>query len=231
MNKKEMVMEGLPIEIIRKRNMKNLYIRVKEKGIVTVSAPTKWKDEDIKKLICNNLSKIRKMRDRILDEERKNRRKYISGEFHYLWGKPYELQVKEGGGKCKIEKMPTNILFTVPEGITRKEREKVFVEWYRQELKKVLYTMALQCEKRTGIHANEFRIKNMKTKWGTCNINKQRIWINLQLAKKPMDCLEYVIIHELTHLLEKNHTKRFYKLLEEFYPTWKEAKKRLDRMP
>ncbi len=105
------------------------------------------------------------------------------------------------------------------------------MEWYRQELKKVLPTMAQECEKKTGISANEFRIKNMKTRWGTCNVHEGRIWINLQLAKKPMDCLEYVLIHELVHLLEKNHTSRFYRLVEDFYPTWKETKKRLDRTP
>lgn len=231
MNKEEIVMEGLFIEIIRKRNMKNLYIRVKEKGMVTVSAPAKWKDEDIKRLIFKNLSKIRKMRDRILDVERERSKEYISGEYHYLWGKPYQLQVNERGRKCKIEKTPTNIFFTVKEGATRKEKEKVFVEWYRQELKKVLPTMVQECEKKTGISANEFRIKNMKTRWGTCNVHEGRIWINLQLAKKPMDCLEYVLIHELVHLLEKNHTSRFYRLVEDFYPTWKETKKRLDRTP
>ena len=120
---------------------------------------------------------------------------------------------------------------TAPEGATTDAKERVFIEWYRQELKRVLQTVIWRCEKKTGVHAEEFRIKNMKTKWGTCNIEKRRIWINLQLAKKPMECLEYVVIHELVHLLEKNHTHRFNALVGEFYPTWKEAKKMLNTMP
>ena len=95
----------------------------------------------------------------------------------------------------------------------------------------MLESVIIKCERKTGICADEYRIKNMKTRWGTCNIEKRRIWINLQLAKKPMECLEYVVIHELVHLLEKNHTHRFHALVEEYCPIWREAKKSLAVMP
>ena len=128
------------------------------------------------------------------------------------------MQVIYEGKQQKIIKTPTKPVMTVPEGTSTEVKEKLFIEWYRQELSRVL-------------DANEIRIKNMRTRWGTCNIDKRRIWINLQLAKKPVECLEYVVVHELVHLLEKNHTHRFYALVEQYYPTWREAKKLLATMP
>lgn len=228
----EMEIGGLPIKIFRKTNLKNLYIRViPPDGNITVSTPTEVKDEDIKLFVLKKLPEITKVRDRMLAQERQSKREYVSGESHYLWGKPYRLQVINEGNQYKIVKTPTKIIMTVPKNATTEAKERAFIEWYRQELMRVLQSVVERCEKRTGIHANEFKIKNMKTRWGTCNNDKRRIWINLQLAKKPMECLEYVVIHELVHLLEKNHTHRFHALVEEFCPTWREAKKLLATMP
>lgn len=232
MRNDEMLIGGLPIEVIRKKNLKNLYVRVNPpEGNVTVSTPMELSNEDIKLFVLKKLPEITKVRDRMVSQERQSKREYVSGESHYLWGKPYRLQVVYEGAQHKIVKSPTKIIMTVSEGTDADSRERLFTEWYRQELTRVLESVIIECEKKTGIHANEFRIKNMKTKWGTCNIEKRRIWINLQLAKKPMECLEYVVIHELVHLLEKNHTHRFHALVEEHYPTWREAKKVLVTMP
>ena len=232
MHKEETVIGGLPIKVIRKTNLKNLYIRViPPDGKITVSTPTEVKDEDIKLFVLKKLPEITKVRDRMLAQERQSKREYVSGESHYLWGKPYRLQVINEGTQYKIVKTPTKIIMTTPKDATTKAKERAFIEWYRQELMRVLQSVAERCEKKTGIHANEFRIKNMKTKWGTCNNEKRRIWINLQLAKKPTECLEYVVTHELVHLLEKNHTNRFHALVEKFCPTWREAKKLLITMP
>lgn len=232
MHSEELIIGGLPIEIIRKSSLKNLYIRINPpEGNVTVSTPTELADEDIKLFIIKRLPEINKVREKMLSQERQSKREYVSGESHYLWGKPYRLQVVYDGKRHSIIKTPTKIIMTVPKGADIKTREKYFIEWYRQELKGVLDLVIESCEKKTGLHANEYRIKNMRTKWGTCNIDKRRIWINLQLAKKPIECLEYVVIHELVHLIEKNHTNRFRALVEEYCPTWKEAKKILETMP
>lgn len=232
MHKEGMVVSGLPIEVIRKTNLKNLYIRViPPDGTITVSTPKELNDEDIKLFVIKKLPEITKVRDRMLAQERQSKREYVSGESHYLWGKPYRLQVIHEGTQYKIVKTPTKIIMTAPEDATTESKERAFIEWYRQELMRVLQPVIERCEKKSGVHANEIRIKNMKTRWGTCNNDKRRIWINLQLAKKPMECLEYVVIHELVHLLEKNHTHRFHALVEEFYPTWREAKKLLITMP
>ena len=212
--------------------MKNLYIRLNPPlGDITVSASSEITIDEIKLFVLGKLPEITKVRDRMISQERQSKREYVSGESHYLWGKPYRLQVIYEGTQRKILKTPTKIIMMVPEGTCLESREKLLTEWYRQELKRVLESVVSQCIKKTGIHANEFRVKNMRTRWGTCNIDKRRIWINLQLVKKPAECLEYVVIHELVHLLEKNHTHRFQALVEKYCPTWKESKKLLTAMP
>lgn len=226
------IIGGIKVAITKKGNLKNLYIRVNPpEGDVTVSAPLSCPDGEIKLFVLKKLPEINSIRDKMLLQERQSKREYISGESHYLWGKPYRLDVEANSNSYEIIKMPNKILFKVLSGATRESKEKHFNEWYRIELKRVLQGMIENVETRTGIAANEYKVKNMKTKWGTCNIEKRRIWINLQLAKKPMECLEYVLVHEMVHLLEKNHTHRFNALVEEYYPTWKEAKKSLQQMP
>lgn len=228
----EVIIGGMPIEIIKKKNLKNLYVRINPpEGKVIVSTPSDYPEEEIRLFVLKKMPEITKVRDRMLSQVRQTEREYVSGESHYLWGKSYRLQVVYEGNKYVITKAPNKIILTAPTGSTKESRERAFNEWYRQELNRVLEGVVSRCESKINLHANEYRIKNMRTKWGTCNIAKKRIWINLQLAKKPVECLEYIVIHELVHLIEKNHTHRFHALVEEFYPTWKEARKLLTEMP
>ena len=223
---------GLQIKVLKKKNLKNLYIRVNPpEGDVTVSAPMGFPDEEIKLFVLRKLPEITKVRNKMNVQPRQSKREYVSGESCYLWGKPYRLQVVIGGKGYSIEKTPNKIIMTVPDKATTEGKQQALTEWYRAELKRVLETVFVICKKKTGIDADEAKVKKMKTRWGTCNIENRRIWINLQLAKKPPECLEYVVIHELVHLLEKNHTNRFNALVEEYCPTWKEAKKLLKEMP
>lgn len=222
---------GIPVEITKKKNLKNLYVRIlPPEGRVTVSSPYDYPDEEIKLFVLKKLPEITAVRERMVTQIRQSYREYVSGESHYLWGKPYMLEVIRGS-KYMIKKVPNKIMFTVPERVTRESKKYVFNEWYREELKRVLTSIVEPIERKIGISANEFLVKNMKTKWGTCNIEKRRIWINLQLVKKPIECLEYIVTHELIHLLEKNHTHRFHALVEKHYPAWREAQKRLEQMP
>lgn len=223
---------GISVKIIKKSNLKNLYIRINPpNGDVTVSSPVNYPDNEIKLYVLKKMPEIVKIRDKMLSQVRQTLREYVSGEAHYLWGKPYRLQVVTEGNKYQITKTPNKIIMYAPNFSTIESRESAFNEWYRQELQRVLDMMIERCESKTNLAANEYKIKNMRTKWGTCNIDKKRVWINLQLVKKPPECLEYVLIHELTHLLEKNHTNKFHTLVEGFYPTWKESKKTLTDLP
>lgn len=231
MNSEEII-GGIPIKVIKKKNIKNLYVKVKPpRGIVTVSAPSDYPDEEIRMYVLKKIPEIAKIRDRMISQVRQSKREYVSGESHYLWGKLYRLQVVNESNKYKVSKTPNKLIFNVPKTATIESKEKAFNEWYRNELSRVLIGVIERCEHKSGISANEYKIKNMRTKWGTCNTEKKRIWINLQLVKKPIECVEYVLTHELVHLVERNHTNRFKALVEEYYPTWKDTKKILDDMP
>ena len=223
---------GIPITVTRKQRQKNLYIRINPpEGDVTVSAPADATEDAIRYYVLRKVPEITKIRDRMVSQPRQSKREYVSGEACYLWGKPYMLQVIYEGKRYRIEKTPQRIIMHAPEGASEDNREKALTEWYRGELKRVLPQILKQCEVRTGVETNACNIKYMKTRWGSCNIPEKRILINLQLVHKPIECLEYVVTHELVHLLEKNHTNRFRALVEKYYPNWKEAKQMLSEMP
>ena len=223
---------GLSVEITRKSNLKNLYIHVNPPdATVTVSSPVGVSDEGITQFVLRKMPEIIKVRERMLAQERQSKREYVSGESCYLWGKPYMLQVVYEGHRYHIEKTPIKIIMRVPVGATTKNREKALTEWYRGELKRVLSPVLKKCEDRIGIRATSCNVKYMRTRWGSCNVEEGKILINLQLVKKPMKCLEYVVTHELVHLIERNHTNRFQNLVEQNFPMWREARKLLSEMP
>ena len=223
---------GIEVEILKKKNLKNIYIRVNPpEGHVVISAPTLCSDDEIRNFVLKKMPEINRVREKFKSQPRQSEREYVSGESYYLWGNPYRLEVIYGAKKTSVRKTPNKIILKVPDDTDLEKRRFALTEWYRSELKRVLDIVSIKCEKGTGLKASEYRVKNMKTRWGTCNIDKRRIWINLQLVKKPMECLEYVLIHELVHLVEKNHTHRFHALVEQYYPTWKEARERLNELP
>lgn len=166
---------GLPIKIIKKKNIKNLYVKVlPPDGNVTVSSPSDYPDEEIRLFVLKKIPEITKVRDKMLSQARQTEREYVSGESHYLWGKPYRLQVVYEGNRYVITKAPNKIVLQVPVGSTKEVRERAFNEWYRQELKRVLEGVVASCELKTNLVPNEYKIKNMRTKWGTCNIDKKQ---------------------------------------------------------
>lgn len=189
------------------------------------------RDEEIRNFVLKKMPQISMIQNDFKNQPRQTKREYVSGEAHYLWGKPYMLEVKYGNKKSEVIKNPGRIVLKVPDGTDEKKRESILTEWYRTELKRNLEIVSKKCEQNTGIKADEYRVKNMKTKWGTCNIESRRIWINLQLVKKPIESLEYVVTHELVHLIERNHTNRFRELVDGFYPGWRQAKKKLSELP
>lgn len=223
---------GIPIEITRKARQKNLYIRVNPpEGDVTVSAPAETTEDAIRYYVLRKVPEIMKIRDRMLAQPRQSKREYVSGEACYLWGKPHMLQVIYEGSRYRIERKPNRIIMHAPKGATEENRGKALTEWYRAEMKRILPQILAQCENRIGVEVNTCNIKYMRTRWGSCNIEEKRILLNLQLVHKPIECLEYVVTHELVHLLEKNHTNRFRALVEKYCPNWQEAKRMLSEMP
>lgn len=232
MTREELQIGNVPVTVLRKQNLKNVYLRVlPPDGQVTVSAPSYVTNTELSNFLLSKLPDIYVRQERIRSQPRQTERTYVSGEAHYLWGNPHRLQVVYKGARTSVTKQANKLVMTVPEGYTAEQRKRVMKEWYRAELRRILQSAIRRCVQITGIEANDFRIKNMKTRWGTCNIRHRRIWVNLQLVKKPPECLDYVIIHELVHLVEANHTHRFHELVEKNCPTWREANKALKEMP
>lgn len=223
-----MEISGIKIEVIKKK-IKNMHLSVLPPlGRVRISAPIGTNDETIKLFAIQKIGWIKKQIQKFESQPRQSEREYVSGESHYLWGRRYRLELKYTKKANKVETKGNKLVLTVREASTQEQREKIMNEWYRAELKAKLPALIEKWEKIIGVKTNDFGVKNMRTRWGTCNVKDKRIWINLQLAKKPVACLEYIVVHELVHLLEKNHTPVFIEYMDKFLPGWRVTKDELN---
>jgi hypothetical protein len=213
--------DDLVVTIKYRKNMKNIYLKVEKNADVVVSAPPRTPNYLIKKLIRDNIDEIKLRRNNILMNDY-TMKQYVTGEKHIIFGKEFVLEVKLGN-KNVVRLSDDKIILVIKD--KDQDREQIVTSY----LRKVLYNKALEFsnkyEKIMGVRAEQLRIKKMKTRWGTCNIEAKRIWINYELVKYPIECLEHIVVHELTHLLETNHTPRFYALLGKYYPNFRENDK------
>lgn len=220
------------IEVVRK-DIKHLYIGVHPpNGQVRVSAPLRLDDDAVRMAIISRLGWIRRKRKAYVNQERVSKREFVSGESHYFSGRRYRLKVTEQDCPPKVKLLNnTRIGLFVRPGTDRDKREQVLNQWYREHLREQLPSLLAKWESKMDVSVNEIRIKRMKTLWGSCNIEAKRIWLNLELAKKPKSCLIYVLVHEMTHLLERHHNDRFRKLMDSFLPQWRTYQDVLNTAP
>ena len=238
---KIIILENLvQIELHRKK-IKNLYLRVHPDGRVTLSAPKRLSDKAIRDFLTSKSDWIQTQRGKMLSRKNSVSRQeltYSTGEKHYLWGQPYILVVEETPGRSSAavtkviweeqeENSSPAILLRAPAGSTLEQRKHLLDEFYRSELIAAIPNLMEKYSRIVGKAPEEWRIRNMKTRWGTCNVVDKRIWLSLHLAKKDPRCLEYVIVHELTHLYEPNHSKAFWERVGKYYPDWKAVRKLL----
>lgn len=213
--------DDLIVTIKYRRKMKNIYLKVEKNADVVVSAPPRTPNYIIKKLVQENIDEIKLRRTNILKNGH-TFKNYVTGEKHYVFGKELTLEVRLGD-KNKVTLSNDKLYLSVKDKY--QDREQIVT----RELRKVVYNKCLvflnKYEKLMNVYVEQLRIKKMKTRWGTCNIEAKRIWINYELVKYPVECLEHTIVHELTHLLETNHTPRFYTLLGKYYPNYRENDK------
>lgn len=224
------IVNDIEIELTKK-NIKNIYISVyPPDGRVKISAPI-WMDVDsIRLFAVSKISWIRKQQKKFICQERWPEREYVSGESHYFLGQRYLLNViytnkRKQGVEIRNKKY---IDLYVRENTPKYLRERVMTEWYRKKLKELIPPLIAKWEPIMGVKVKEFGIKMMKTRWGTCNPSGKRIWINLELAKKSPLCLEYIVVHEMVHLLERSHNERFVAYMDEFMPNWRGVKAELN---
>lgn len=210
---------GIPLHIVRKR-IKNQYIRIHPHGEVLVSVPFCLSDDQIASFLEKHWQWIREKREETLEKEQAGRTgsEYKTGEIHYLWGQPCELCVERSLKKPKTEQRGQQIYMRVTAKSTAVERQKQLDAFYKEQLNEKLAGLVHNYEAIVGRRAEQWQFRRMKTRWGSCQVQKKKICLNLQLAEKPVECLEYVLVHELTHLHEPSHNKRFWSLVEQFYP-------------
>lgn len=224
----EIIVSNISVEVIRK-NIKNMHLSVlPPDGRVCVSAPTQLTDEAITMFVRTKLGWIKKQQEKFQQQPRQSERQYVSGETLYVWGKQYFLQVEYSYKGNALTLPGDKAILTVRKESSPKQRESFVNEWYRNLLKQEVAKYLPKWEKTTGLYCSSWQSKYMTTKWGTCNPTSKKIWLNLQLAKKPIECLEYVILHELAHLKVHNHGPEFTAILDQYMPYWREHKRRLN---
>jgi predicted metal-dependent hydrolase len=228
----QITVNDMVVDIVRK-DIKNLHLAVYPPSVrVRVAAPLRIDDEAVRLAVISRLPWIRRQQAKFERQERQSKREYISGESHFYQGNRYLLNVIYYDGFPKIIlRNNTHIDLYVRNGSDTTKRRHILQEWYRQQLKDAIPPLIEKWEAIIGMEVSEWRIKQMKTKWGTCNIEQHRIWLNLELAKKSSHCLEYIIVHELVHLLERHHNDNFIALMDQFMPRWRLLRAELNKAP
>lgn len=223
---------GLVVEVVRK-NIKHLHLAVyPPNGRVRVAAPLRVNDEAVRLAVISKLAWITRQQAKFAGQERQSAREYVSGESHYFQGRRYRLNVVYQAGPPQVSiRNNTRLDLVVRPGSDLAQRERVLLVWYRQQLKALIPPLIARWEAILGVHVAEWGVKQMKTRWGTCNLQARRIWLNLELIKKPELCLEYVVVHEMVHLLERKHNDRFAALMDQAMPQWRLYREELNHFP
>lgn len=221
----------ITVDVIFK-DIKNVHLSVYPPvGRVRISAPLRMNSETIRIYAISKLSWIKKQQQKLREQVREAPREYLNKESHFFLGTRYQLKVIEHDSPPAVFLKHKAIELHVRPGTDLQKKHTVIEEWYRSQLKELVPPVIEKWEKIIGVTVDEFAIKRMKTKWGTCNREAKRIWLNLELAKKPFHCIEYIIAHEMVHLLERTHNERFVIYMDRFLPEWKQLKNELNRLP
>lgn len=212
--------QNIEVRIVRKK-MKTVRLSVSPPdGEVRLSVPQRFPEKDIRSLLEEKLPWIEKKRSEVLAKP-PLRLQFLSGEEHYFLGKPYLLQRVDSEDMPSVSLNENQIIMKISPDLSKEFRQLVLDEWYRLQLQQQLPLLTSKWESIVRQQANEYRIKKMKTRWGTCNTVDRRIWLNLELIKQPLECIEYVLVHELVHFYERYHNQNFKKHMDQFMPQWR----------
>lgn len=211
--------------------IKNLHLSVHPPyGKVTIASPNFYDLEKVKIYAATKLPWIKKEQKKLKSQKREEPKLMITQESHQFLGNRYLLKVIEANRPKIILKHHSIDLYAIPNA-TVEQKQKTLYNWYKRELEAKVGNLISDYAKVMNIKDINFGIRKMKKKWGSCSIEKRMLWFNLELAKKPIDCIEYIVVHELVHLLERNHNKNFIILMDKFLPEWRVQKKILNELP
>jgi len=220
------------VSVVRKA-IKNLHLGVyPPDGRIRVAAPLAVSDAAVRVAVVTRLAWIKQQQGAFRSQPRETAREMVSGESHYFWGRRYRLRVEETDGRPGVElRGKTALVLRVAAGATTSARERALYTWYRERLREAVVQLLPKWQRRSGVAPCFVGIRRMKTKWGSCNPETGRIWLNVELVKKPSTCLEYVLVHELVHLQERTHGERFVGLLDLLMPNWRARRRELRELP
>jgi predicted metal-dependent hydrolase len=222
---------GIAVDVVLK-DIKNIHLGVyPPAGRVRIAAPARMSLDAIRVFAISKLGWIRQQRVKLQEQERETRREYIDRESHYVWGTRYLLHVAERDQAPRVELKHRRMILTVPPGTVEARRGAIVARWYRDQLRSAVGDLVLKWEPILGVKVKRCFLQQMKTKWGSCNPSAHTIRLNTELAKKPKDCLEYIVIHEMVHVLEPNHNARFVALMDQYLPSWQFCRRELNRLP
>ena len=221
----------IAVDVVRK-DIRNIHLSVHPPtGRVRIAAPERMSLDTVRVFAIAKLPWIKKQQRKLLEQERETPREYIDRESHYVWGTRYLLKVIEADQPRSVELSRGRMILLVRRGTETTKRQAILDEWYRGQLRTVLPPLIAKWERLMGVKVRRVFIQRMKTKWGSCNHRAGSIRLNTDLARKPRECLEYIVVHEMVHLLEPTHNERFMALMEQFMPKWQSHRDALNRLP
>jgi predicted metal-dependent hydrolase len=222
---------GITVDVLKK-DIKNIHLSVHPPtGRVRISAPLRMNVETIRVFAISKLAWVKLQQKKIRSQEREAPKEFLDRESHYLWGRRYLLKVVEVDAPPRIELKHRTIMLYVRPGADDAKKDLLIDEWYRQQLKEAIPLLIAHWAPLIGVHVARFAVRRMKTKWGSCTPVMRSILINSELAKKPRECLEYIVVHEMAHLLEPTHNARFVSLMDQYMPKWRFYREQLNRLP
>ncbi|MGO9257657.1 MAG: M48 family metallopeptidase [Bryobacteraceae bacterium] len=222
---------GISVEVIKK-DIKNVHLSVyPPTGKVRISAPLRMNLDNVRVFAVSKLGWIRQQQKKVQEQEREPLREYLDRESHYVWGKRYLLKVIEKDAAAVVELMHSQLVLQVRPATGEEKKQAILEEWYRTQLKAAIPPLIAKWEPLMGVRVERCFVRRMKTKWGSCSRASANIRLNTDLARKPRECLEYIVVHEMVHVLEPTHNSRFIALMDRFMPTWRFHREVLNRLP
>lgn len=221
----------IAVDVVLK-DIRNVHLSVyPPNGRVRIAAPLRTKRDTIRVFAISKLGWIRQQQRRIRTQEREAQREVVTRESHYVWGKRFLLTVIEQDAAPTLELRHSRLVVRLRPGTSAAKRREILDAWYREQLKAAVLPLLARWEKVLGVRADRFFVQRMRTKWGSCSRSTRSIRLNTDLARKPRECLEYIVVHELLHLLEPSHGPRFVALMDRFLPQWRYRREQLNRLP
>ena len=229
--KSQITVSGVTVDVTFK-DIKNVHLSVHPPmGRVTIAAPAHMSMDTVRLFAIAKVGWIRQQQDKLNQQDRETPREFLSGESHYVWGERYLMKVIEADAPPAIELKHSRMVFQTRPGMDGKKKSDLLDGWYRELVRGAIQPLAVTWEQRIGVKAKSVSVRRMKTKWGSCNSTAKTILLNTDLAKKPRECLEYIVVHELVHLLEPTHNERFIKLMDQHMPKWQSHRQLLNSLP